>query len=366
MQFKIRIFQPVVPDYRKALFEGLGRKYGNRIEIFADARVGVNNVSVPLANMRYNYHCKYHSKFGFIWQTGFTLRGLSRGDVIVVCGDIRQIALLCITVLARLKRIRVVWWGQHKSATSSSLGVRIRLVIAKFLSDVMLCYTRTGVKYLIERGFDPRRVFATGNTIDQTPIKKAIADFKGDGGFNGQTGILCCSVLRPKVKLELLLNALSDRRLRDIFLAVIGGGSELNRYKQMARDLGVERQVRWLGEMRDQHLMAPWFLTAKAYVYPGAVGLGILHSLSYGLPVIVHGNAAHQMPEYEVMENGRTGLCFKEDNADDLAEKILEMISRPEMREEMSRYCKEVSYSRYTMEKMVENFSAAIEKAGAL
>ena len=32
---RIRIFQPIVPEYRVALFDGLDRRYGGRIDIWA-------------------------------------------------------------------------------------------------------------------------------------------------------------------------------------------------------------------------------------------------------------------------------------------------------------------------------------------
>ena len=52
--YKVRIIQPIVPEYRKALFDGLAEKYGDAIDIVAAASSG-RDVSVPLEKMRWSY-----------------------------------------------------------------------------------------------------------------------------------------------------------------------------------------------------------------------------------------------------------------------------------------------------------------------
>lgn len=359
---KIRIFQPIVPEYRVALFEGLGERYGENIEILAAEKIG-KDVSCPLKKMRFDYAHPFKKIGPFVWQQGLNLKGLKKGDVVVVCGDIHQLSSLWIAFKAKCRGIKVVWWGHHKTATSTERGIKIRLAIARRLSDVMLAYTRTGIAYLESHGFKKGRVFATGNTIDQEPIKNAIAAWDGVDRFKGKKGLLCCSVLREKVKLDQAIRVLPDARLKDVVLAVIGEGPMKAEYERIAAECGVAERIIWLGATRDQMVMAPWFLSAKAFVYPGSVGLSILHSMSYGLPVIVHGNAEHQMPEYEVMEDGKTGLCFEENSTEDLLEKIVAITSDEARRLEMSRYCQDLAFNKYSMNQMITNFAEALEAA---
>ena len=371
--FRIRIFQPIVPEYRVALFNGVGARYGERVEVWADEGSGQDK-SYPLFQTHFNYSHQQKKLGPFVWQRGLSLSGLQKGDVIVVCGDVHQLSSLWIALKAKLFGIAVVWWGHHRTATSREWAVRIRLSVARRLCDVFLAYTRTGIAYLEKFGFRRDCVFATGNTIDQSPIKTAIAawnleklkDFQEENGIVGKKMLLCCSVLRPKVKLELAIRALSSPRLSDVILAVIGDGSEKVAYQKLAEDLGDSERIKWVGATRDQMVMAPWFLSAAAFVYPGSIGLSILHSFSYGLPVLTHGNAAHQMPEFEVMEDGRTGLCFEEDNIDDLKEKIAALLADDEGRLAMSQYCRKMALEKYSMEAMVENYCEAIECAHEL
>jgi glycosyltransferase involved in cell wall biosynthesis len=61
---------------------------------------------------------------------------------------------------------------------------------------------------------------------------------------------------------------------------------------------------------------------ADLTVSPGNVGLTAVHSLSYGTPVITHNDVSNQGPEYEIIENGITGMFFERNNSESLAESI--------------------------------------------
>ena len=369
---RIRIFQPIVPEYRVALFDGVAERYLGRIDLLAAERCG-DDASCVLHKMPFDYSHQFLHLKPFVWQKGLSLNGLTKGDVIVICGDIHQLSSLRIALLAKAKGIKIVWWGHHKTATSKPLGVWIRLQIAKLLSDVYLCYTETGKKWLRGHGFSGRPVYATGNTIDQHPIKAAIEHWdvasldawQEKKGITGKNLLLCCSVLRKKIRLDLAIRALANERLSDIrtVLAVIGDGPVKAECIELAHELGVSERVIWIGATRDQEVMAPWFLSAKLFVYPGSIGLSILHAFSYGLPIVTHGDAEHQMPEFEVMEDGRTGAVFREGDVNDMAQKIASLLDAPSKLSEMSTYAKRIAYDRYSMDNMITNYCEAIEAA---
>ena len=371
--FRIRIFQPIVPEYRVALFDGLGARYCDRIEIWAAQGSGQDR-SYPLSKMCYDYNHPMRKVGPFVWQKGLSLKGLKKRDVIVVCGDIHQLSSLWIALKARLCGVKVVWWGHHRTATSTGGAVWLRLSIARILSTVFLAYTRTGIDYLVKFGFSGKHVFATGNTINQEPIKAAVElwtaerleRFQTEHGIKDKKLLLCCSVLRSKVKLDLVIRALYSDSLSDVYLAVIGDGTEKAAWQSLATELGVDNRIKWIEATRDQMVIAPWFLSAKAFVYPGAIGLSILHSFSYGLPVITHGNVCHQMPEFEVMEDGKTGLCFHEDDVDDLKRKVTELLLDETRRNTMAEYCRDMAMGKYSMNQMVANYCTALEAAHEL
>lgn len=361
--FKIRIFQPVVQEYRVALHEGLADRYGDRIEIWASSRRG-SDVSVPLKKMRYDYSHKFF-KFGpLVWQKGFSLKGLCRGDVIVVCGDIHQVSSLWIALKARIKGIKVVWWGHHKSASPKELNIKIRLWIAKYLADIMLCYTDAGIKYLVERGFDNSRVFATGNTIDLDAVEAAAKKWNGERKFGHRKTLLFCGVLREKVKVNVLLQALKLLKNKeiDVHCVLIGGGEKEDEWKRLSHELNLDEMLTWVGELRGQDNLAPWFLSADLFVYPGSIGLSIIHAFSYGLPVVLNDNVNNHGPEYEAFRPGINGWNFEEDNADDMASQIEKALLIPNFKK-YGEFGKKYVFENYSMARMIERMAKAIDAA---
>lgn len=363
LSFRTRIFQPIVPEYRVALFEGLGARYGNRIEIWASEGIG-QDISYPLSKIRYDYNHPIRSVGPFVWQNGLSLKGLSNGDVVVVCGDVHQFSSLWIALKAKLRGIKVVWWGHHVSALAKEKNVKIRLAIAKRLSDVYLCYTDAGKEYLEKHGFLHGKVFATGNTIDLDAVERAKEGWGGARKFGDKKTLLFCGVLREKVRIDVLLSALKilAAKRNDIHCAIIGGGPMESEWKKLAQDIGVDDIVTWCGEVRGQEKLAPWFLSSDLFVYPGRIGLSIIHSFAFGLPVVLNDNRANHGPEYAAFHPGVNGWAFKENDAEDFAKAINEALNSADLKirgEVGQRYVSE----NYSMKRMVARFSEAIEAA---
>ena len=374
-ELKIRIFQPNVRQYRVSLFEGVGQRYDGCVELCASDELWEGGHSSPVQNVKMDY-AHSNVKIGpFTWQKGFSLRGLvPKRDVVVICGDVKNLAMMWIAAKARFLRIAVVWWGHHKTAGARDWRVSVRVWVMKHLARTILFYTKRGIKWYGARGNGVEHVFATENALDLKPMVQAsekwtanrISRFLEERGLKDKAIYLFCSRLMQKVKLDLAIRAFSrvahSTSEKAIFV-IIGDGPELDRYKRLAEELKVGNQMKWLGAMFSQDEMAPWFLSAKALVYPGAIGLSIFHAFSYGLPVITHGNADNQMPEFAAMIDGQTGLLFNEDDDVDLANKMCLIVADENRRRNMAAFARQHVFSKYTMESMVDNFCRAIEDA---
>lgn len=371
---KIRIFQPIVPEYRVALFNGVGKCYGTDVEIWASSG-SAQDKSYPLVDMRYDYGHSFANIGPVRWQRGLSLEGLKKGDVIVVCGDVHQLSSLWVAAKAKLRGIGVVWWGHHVSSTSSAIGIKIRLGFTKLLSDVVLCYTKAGVEWFKARNWRSP-VFATGNTIDMNAVEKAIAAWQGDKlvkfqkehGIYDSEVVVICGVLRWKIRIDQLLRAMAgdEFRHRGTRIVIIGDGEGRQAWGKLAEELGMTDRVIWTGALRDQMDIAPWFMSAKAFVYPGVIGLSIIHAFAYGLPVVCHGTKEHHGPEFAAHEDGVTGYVFAENNEADLANKVMKLLVNKQKLCEMSEYVHNLAHTRYGIELMVENYCKAINAAAEI
>ena len=77
----------------------------------------------------------------------------------------------------------------------------------------------------------------------------------------------------------------------------------------------------------------------QIFVYPGAVGLSLIHAMAYGLPCLVHSNRLQHMPEIAAFKKGITGLTFDPNNSRDLAVKLSAMMSNPKSLNVLSENC---------------------------
>lgn len=360
-KFKIRIFQPLIQEYRLALYEGLAARYGDAIEVWASDRRGQEK-SLPIKGMRYDYDHKWHQFGPFVWQSGFSLEGLIQGDVVVICGDIHQLSSLWIAIKAKWCGIGVVWWGHHVSALARSFNVRVRLAICRFLSDVVLCYTDAGIEFMKERGF--KYVFATGNTIDLAEVDREVskcANFVSENR-DGRT-ILFCGVLRGKTHVDVLLRALEICKADVVKCIIIGDGEKSEEWRALAKDLGVDEIIEWVGELRGQASLAPYFCCADVFVYPGRIGLSLIHAFAYGLPVILNDNPNDHGPEYVAFKPGENGWAFKCGSPEDLARQIREALADDDERRQRGKRGYDYVHANYSMSRMVERYTEAIECA---
>ena len=140
-----------------------------------------------------------------------------------------------------------------------------------------------------------------------------------------------------KAEFDLLLEALVRPECAGITLDVIGDGPALTLLKKRAERLEISERIAWRGGTVDEALIATVANRCKAFVYPGSVGLSLVHGLAYGLPAIVHDDRWTQMPEIAAHEPGRNGITFRRNDTVSLAEAINDLLSDPQSLDAMSK-----------------------------
>jgi len=295
---------------------------------------------------------------------------LESGDVLVVNGNPRFLSNIPLIWSAKSKQVGVVWWSHGFPKPRRLFRDAIRRVFLHF-ADVILLYTDKEVEEFRQLGFPAKKLFATNNAIDEAPIRKAIMawegeplmDFKDRENIAGKRILLFCGRRTGSVSLELVFNALTRLRKVDgnILFAIIGPEDNQDDLKRRTVELGVDDCVRWLGPMFEQHDLAPWFLSASCLVFPGSIGLSLIHALAYGLPVIVP-NCPHG-PEIAALRDGENGLLFRDGDVEDLTRKISSVIEHPEYHQKLSDEALRTVESDYNMENMAQRYREAMYAA---
>lgn len=162
--------------------------------------------------------------------------------------------------------------------------------------------------------------------------------------------------------MRLIIAALAEESLSDYKLHVIGEGSEEEALREQASVTSVSDRVIWHGGTTDEEQIARVANACAAFVYPGAVGLSLIHAMGYGLPCIVHDRPLRHMPEISAFEKGATGVTFTKGDATSLATAVSSLLNLPETCKQMSDRCVEVTKENYTTEYMAQRFTEFVRR----
>lgn len=365
------LIQPELPHYRLHFFESLAGSLNG------DLRILSGDISDEHGLLDIALHPIWKLKgLPLFWQAGLGLpEHFGPGDVLVLSGNPRYVSNYPIWLRAKKLGGAVVWWGHGWSAGSHGMQSWLRRQIMR-LADVVLLYTDKEREEFCKMGFSSDRIFATNNTIDTEAVRRAesfwppnrLKAFQEHNGIQGKSLLLYCGRLTAKAELESCIEAMP--RILQLAprteLVVVGDGEQLHRLRLKAENLAVSGRIRWLGSIREETELAPWFMSALAFVYPGAIGLSLQHAFAYGLPVVTHDDEEKHMPEFAALTPGQNGLTFRRGHPECLAATIVDVISDSEMRSRLSLRAKGTIESEYNVENMVSRFVTAVKRASHL
>ncbi|MFN8586964.1 MAG: N-acetyl-alpha-D-glucosaminyl L-malate synthase BshA [Candidatus Eisenbacteria bacterium] len=140
-------------------------------------------------------------------------------------------------------------------------------------------------------------------------------------------------------------------------LVMVGDGPEKAGAEQMARELGVHRDVLFLG---NQDCMEELFPLADIFLLPSSsesFGLVALEAMSAEVPVV--SSNAGGLPE--VVEHGFTGFLHDPTDVDGYVESALKLLTNETLRRAMGRRGRRIAKERFTAEEMVQKYVQVYE-----
>ena len=321
--------QPALPHYRMDFFRKVHEAMGDAFSVYYSP----TNLAGITSNAGKDKWAKRLGKLkpivpGLDWQEEALSIPFRTGDVVVVCGAPRTVSTLALIVKAKVKRAKVVWWGHFWTSTSKAWRFKVRMRMLQFC-DAVLFYTEEEVEEFRKRVTGVKMpVHALNNGINTDPILQLRERYDPAKRANS---IMFIGRLTPKAQLSTALEALAQvpAKIRPKF-EVIGTGEEQDLLLQKSRSLGLEKWVIWHGPITDEERIASIANRSAMFVYPGEVGLSLVHAMAYGLPAIVHSDRWRQMPEIAAFEDQVTGRSFDYGDAASLAQTITDMATDQE------------------------------------
>jgi glycosyltransferase involved in cell wall biosynthesis len=232
-----------------------------------------------------------------LWQSG-CLKSLIAARVAVLELNPRMLSSWAALPARRaLRRPTVLWGHAFPRAGREASTDRLRGLMRR-VADVLVVYTETERRQLLELHPGARVLAAPNGIYPSTLIGPRTPGGREPDAF-AYVGRLV-----PTKKPRLLLDAflLAREGLPEGTRLVIAGDGPL-RAELEAMAAGAGADVTFLGHVTDYDRLAELYAGAIASVSPGYVGLSIVQSLSFGVPMIVARDEPHA-PEVEAAREG--------------------------------------------------------------
>jgi len=171
-----------------------------------------------------------------------------------------------------------------------------------------------------------------------------------------------CSRLLPEKRVMQAVQAMSIvlQKMPSAKLVVIGDGPDRAAIEDYIARHGLSRAVLMQGAVYDEKALARYFLTADVAVCPGAIGLMAHKAFSYGLPVLTSDNLWLHGPEIAMVQPGKTGWFFRDNDVASLADTWIDILAKPGEIRAMADECKRMVEQEYSIEHMCRVFDEAV------
>lgn len=371
---RLLIVQQYIPEYRRGLFIALGEQLA-RVNI--DMRLVASQPLPPLAARGdsvtrglVDYEIPSRSlrvgKRRIVRKPlGATLRAFRPEAVVIEQALMNTEAYSLLLGQSFGRAPQVALWGQGRnySTSSSRLAEQVKIRVTR-LSRWFFAYTKSGADYLIQNGYDARRITITNNTIDTASLRTQLDSVSDHdvkrlleeyGLVQGYTGLFIGGLDHSKGLDFLFESALRvQRRIPDFKLMVGGEGSESEFVKQRILE---GYPVVYLGRLSG-HRKAVALQAATLLTIPQWVGLVAVDSLVAGKLIVTTRHNSHS-PEFDYLQPNHNAVLTHHDT-ESFAQGVASLIMDPVQRQRLENHARIDSLS-LSIEQMVENFVGGIQ-----
>lgn len=144
------------------------------------------------------------------------------------------------------------------------------------------------------------------------------------------------------------------RNVPNFLSVIVGQGQELENLKSLVDGYGLRDQVKFCGRVTKKEL-SELNTIADVFVLPSTSeghSVALLEAMASGLPIVasdIEGNK-------ESVEDGVTGLLFKNGNAENLAEKLTAILTNKDFRQTLSLNSSETYLKKFSTKTQIDNY----------
>ena len=348
---KVVFFHPFIPEYRIPFFVALERELGEQNISIIFHRFGLRDGRLETSNFLkseiFIFDPLFIDLYLFKWFSSRIISRLRHYDIIIIPSDFKFISYLYILVIGKIFNKKIIVEGQYGKKFR-----HLRNLIYRYV-DGLLFYTSNELLSFTSRRRQPYPVAKAWNNGVEVDDRNTSTD----ESLLGKTfDIVFIGRLTKKSKLHLLIEAISTSTLS---CAVIGDGPDIQRYVKLAESKSDTARIEFFGEVVDSRLRSAILNSAKIFVYPGDVGLSLIHALHHGLVPVVHNGQTH-MPEIEALKLLEHPVFFDEGSVKSLKASILKALRISQSKDFPRNELSQVARKEYNTSRMARTVADLI------
>lgn len=157
----------------------------------------------------------------------------------------------------------------------------------------------------------------------------------------------CATLVRALACLKTILP------LHRVLLTIVGDGIQRNELEQLVENLGLEGEVLFEGWIQQENLPT-WYHRHDIFIFPSeceeAFGLAFLEAMACGTPVVSTATGGNR----EFLQHKKNCLIFQPGDEKDLAQKIVGLVSDPELYQNLRQVARQQVRSNFALGRYVE------------
>ncbi len=259
-------------------------------------------------------------------------------------------------IKTRILRIPLIYYGHGIDMQKDQWWRNILYNLMYYLYDGIILYTPAEKSKIWNRF--RHKITCANNTldIDNTNIQENKEQIKIRYNISSPKIILTTGRLHSRKKIEILSDIFIQNYKNSPDVGWVLVGPDLS--DEVKKEIRGIKNVHFLGPVYDKTKMAEIFSIADLYCVPGALGLGIVEALYWGLPVLTmdvnHG------PEAYYLRNDQNALIAR--NKQELQQMIHDILFDDEKRILFSGNARKVFFEEATLDKMFEGFNLQLNR----
>jgi glycosyltransferase involved in cell wall biosynthesis len=271
--------------------------------------------------------------------------------------------------VAWVRRKPIILWREDWAWEDTSLKSRLLEPFIKWMVRTSSAIVVPGSKhreYFISLTSEPDKIFLMPNASNLTVHDEDYSrseEIKSEMDLEDKKIVLYVGRLIKRKGVQYLLRALSEIKSKDVMLLIVGEGEMEDELKIMVKELGLEDNVIFTGNVSQEKLV-PYYIMTDLVVVP---------SITYGIgdPWVLVLNEAMKVKKpviateavgaaSDMIKEGENGYIVPEKDVDALRKRIDKILEDNDLAHKMGEESYDIIQKEFRYNNMVEGFQKAV------